>query len=64
MEEIKKEEIAERFVEAIKRISNKEENLNNLKFYLTRHFEEWLTKFAKTPLDLMVEMECFADMEI
>lgn len=58
------EELAERFVEAIKRISKKEENLNNLQHYLSIHFEQWLERFAKTPLAIVCEIESFADMEI
>lgn len=58
------EQLAERFVEAIKRIATKEENLNNLQHYLSIHFEQWLTRFAKTPLAIVCEIESFADMEI
>ena len=58
------EELAERFVEAVKRISKKEENLDNLQHYLSVHFEKWLTRFAKTPLAIVCEIESFADMEI
>lgn len=58
------EELAERFVEAIKRIAKKEENLNNLQYYLSLHFEQWLTRFAQTPLGIVCEIESFADMEI
>lgn len=58
------EELAERFVEAIKRISTKEENLNNFQNYLSIHFEQWLERFARTPLAITCELESFADMEI
>lgn len=58
------EELAERFVEAVKRISKKEENLNNLQHYLSIHFEQWIERFARTPLAIVCELESFADMEI
>ena len=58
------EELAERFVEAIKRIATKEENLENLQHYLSMHFEQWLERFAKTPLAITCELESFANMEI
>ena len=58
------EELAKRFIEAIKRIATKEENLNNLQHYLSIHFEQWLERFAKTPLAIVCEIESFADMEI
>ena len=58
------EELAERFVEAIKRIAKKEENLNNLQHYLSIHFEQWIERFARTPLAIVCELESFADMEI
>ena len=58
------EELAERFVEAIKLIATKEENLNNLQLYLSMHFQQWLTRFANTPQDIVFELEQFAKMEI
>ena len=58
------EELAERFVEAIKEIAKKEENLNNLQHYLSMHFEQWLERFARTPLAIVCEIESFANMEI
>ena len=58
------EELAERFIEAIKRISKKEENLNNLQHYLSIHFEQWIERFARTPLAIVCEIESFADMDL
>ena len=58
------EELAERFVETIKRISTKEENLNNLQHYLSRHFEQWLTRVANTPQDIVFELEQFEKIEL
>lgn len=58
------EELAERFVEAIKRIATKEENLENLQSYLSMHFEIWIERFARTPLAIVCELEEFAKLEI
>lgn len=52
------------FVDAIKTIATKPENLENLGNYLSYHFEEWLEKFANTPADISCELRCFADMDI
>jgi hypothetical protein len=37
-----KEHVAAQFVEAIKAIASKPENLNNLQHYLGMHFDIWL----------------------
>lgn len=58
------EELATRFVKAIKTIANKQDNLDNLQSYLSMHFETWLNKFAQTPTDLTNEIESFSNMEI
>lgn len=58
------EELAERFVATIKRIATKEENLNNLQHYLSIHFQQWLTRFANTPQDIVFELEQFEKMEL
>ena len=52
------------FVEAIKLIAAKPDNLDNLESYLSRHFSEWISKWANTPEDLAAEMKMFAEMEI
>ena len=52
------------FVEAIKLISTKPDNLDNLESYLSRHFSEWISKWANTPEDLAAEMKMFAEMEV
>ena len=52
------------FVNAIKTIANKPENLDNLESYLSYHFSEWLEKYANTPEDIAAEMREFAEMEI
>lgn len=55
---------AEDFVNAIKTIANKPENLDNLESYLSMHFPEWLGKYANTPDNMAAEMREFAEMEI
>ena len=52
------------FVEAIKLIATKPDNLDNLESYLSWHFSEWISKWANTPEDLAEEMKEFAEMEI
>ena len=52
------------FVEAVKLIAAKPDNLDNLESYLSRHFSEWISKWANTPEDLAAEMKMFAEMEI
>ena len=52
------------FVNAIKTIANKPENLDNLESYLSYHFSEWLEKYANTPEDMAAEMREFSEMEV
>ena len=58
------EKVAEQFVNAIKTIAEKPENLDNLECYLSHHFEVWMEKYANTPEGLTAEMMEFANMEI
>lgn len=58
------ENAAKMFVDAIREISNKNNNLDNLECYLSYHFPEWLEKFANTPGKLAGELKMFAEMEI
>lgn len=57
------QETAAVFVEAIKTISTKPANLDNLESYLSHHFPEWLSKYANTPENIAAEMRDFAKME-
>lgn len=52
------------FIEAIKTLASKPENLENLQFYLEQHFPVWMKKFAYDPDCLAAEMKEFANMEI
>ena len=58
------EHLAHQFVETIKTIAEKPQNLENLECYLLHHFPVWLEKFANTPESLTWEMKQFAEMEI
>ena len=60
----KYEEQATQFCEAIRTLANKPENLENLESYLSRHFSEWISKWANSPASLAEEMKEFAEMEI
>jgi hypothetical protein len=57
-------ESATMFVNAIKKFAGKPDNIDNLESYLSRHFDQWLIKFANTPENIAVEMKQFAEMEI
>lgn len=61
-EDIKK--AASVFVSAIKEISKKPENLDNLESYLSHHFPEWLKKYASDPESMAEELKSFAEMDI
>ena len=61
---MKYEAAAHMFCEAIKMIAEKEENLNNLKSYLTYHFPYWLKIYADTPEGLALELKNFAEMQL
>ena len=51
------------FVEAIKRLSENPQNLENLQSYLEQHFPLWLKRYANTPEDMAAEMLSFANIE-
>ena len=51
------------FVEAIKTIAQKPDNLKTLSDYLSIAFDEWLKTFANTPTDLAAELKMFAEIE-
>lgn len=61
---MKHEQTAKQFIQAIKTISDKPQNLDNLKCYLSYHFAEWLEKFANTPETITAELRSFAEMDI
>ena len=55
---------AEAFCAAIRKLAARPANLDNMETYLSRHFAEWLTKYARTPEELTAEMQNFAEMII
>lgn len=58
------EENAKIFIEAIKELANKPDNLDNFKCYLSGHFDSWLKRFGNTPENISAEMKAFAEMSI
>ena len=58
------EELAKVFVEAIKTMASKPENLQNFELYLEKHFDVWMEKWANSPEGLTSEVKHFAEMEI
>ena len=60
----KYEEIAKVFVNAIKEIASKPDNLDNLECYLSYSFGAWLEKYASNPANMAAEMREFAEMII
>lgn len=52
------------FVDAIKTIANKPENLDNFELYLSLHFEKWLEKWGNTAENIAAELKHFAEMDI
>ena len=59
-----KEECAKEFVNAIKTMAAKPENLDNFECYLSHHFDTWVEKFANTPENIASELKYFAEMKI
>lgn len=55
-------EQAKTFVNAIKTIADKPENLDNLENYLSIHFQKWLATWATTPDGIAEELEAFASL--
>lgn len=58
------EKLAHEFIEAIRTIAEKSENLDNFESYLSNHFEAWMKEYANTPETLTAEIKHFAEMEI
>lgn len=57
---MKYENEAKRFTEAIRALANNEDALDNLKYYLSMHFDVWMQKFASTPESITAELNSFA----
>lgn len=56
--------LAAQFIEHIKTLAAKPENLANFENYLSHHFPEWIKKHANTPEALVSEFREFAKMEV
>lgn len=61
---MKHKQTAKEFIQAIKTISEKPQNLDNLESYLSYHFDKWLEMWANTPEKITAELKNFAEMEI
>ena len=61
---VKHEIIASEFINAIRELASKPENMNNLESYLSYHFETWLKKYGTSPENLTDEIKHFAQMEV
>lgn len=55
--------LAADFCKAVFDLAKNESALENLEFYLSRHFGTWIERFAHTPEDIVSELSRFADME-
>lgn len=56
--------LANEFITAIIQLSEKPENIENFKIYLSYHFPEWIEKFANTPEKITAEIKAFSQMEV
>lgn len=59
---MKNEECAKVFVESIRTMASKPENLDNFESYLSHHFDVWMEKFANSSEGLTNEIKHFAEM--
>lgn len=57
------ERFAKIFCDAIRTMSQKPDNINNLESYLNYHFENWLKVYGNSPENLAMEIKSFAEME-
>lgn len=57
------EENAKILCNAIKKLANNENSLQNFQWYLERHFETWLQKYCNTPDGLASEIESFSNIQ-
>ena len=52
------------FINAIKELASKPDNIDNLECYLSNHFDVWMEKYASNHESLAYELKHFAEMEI
>ena len=57
---MKYENEAKRFTEAIRALAKNDDAIENLKYYLSMHFDVWMQKFASTPESITAELNSFA----
>lgn len=58
------ETLAKEFIEAIRTLAEKPENMDNFESYLSYHFNEWFEDFITCPENLVCEIQQFAEMEV
>ena len=56
------EQMADMFCNSIRALAENEERLDNMRSYLSRHFDKWLEKYANTPDGIVSELYRFADI--
>lgn len=54
---------AEQFINALKTLCNNEKALDTFQCYLSQHFFGWLKAYAKTPEDIISEIEAFSQIQ-
>ena len=64
MEEMKFEQLAHEFAEALRMFAEKPDNIDNFESYLSYHFDVWMETYANTPEKLTAEVKHFAEMEV
>ena len=60
--EMSRNELAENFAAAIKKLAADQNALDNFESYLSYHFDEWMERYAFSPAGLVSEMVSFANM--
>ncbi len=55
---------AKMFCDAIRTLTGKPENIDNLESYLIQHFDVWMQKWAYNPEGLASEIKQFREMEV
>lgn len=56
-------ENAKNLCNAIKKLANNENSLQNFQWYLEQHFETWLQKYCNTPDGLANGIESFSNIQ-
>ena len=57
------EQLAIEFTDAIRALANNPDRLDNLEWYLSKHFKKWMEKYAGYPEGITSELKIFAGIE-